>query len=384
MARVLVAEPFYGGSHKAFLDGLVRHSRHEFELLTLPDGEWRRRMRRGAQELAPAAMAATGTFDLLIVTDMLDLPAFLALTRPRFASTPVLCYFHENQFTYPRLRGTKFNSWFGQINYLSACAADYVAFNSQFHREDFLGALRALARTSNGWLVESLIAGIEARSAVLPVGVELAWLDAHEQSRRPREEPLVLWNHRWEFDKAPAVFARAITVLADEGLAFQVALAGDPGPNPARELMELGHRAPGRIAHSGYAASREAYAELLWNSAIVASTARHEFFGVGMAEALYCGCVPVAPARYNYPALIPREWHERCLFEDEAALVHKLRRVITDPIGETAPGRASAARFAWEKVAEAWDDAIEMMANAPRIADKNASIANMCVNEVCA
>ncbi|MCC7088998.1 MAG: DUF3524 domain-containing protein, partial [Dehalococcoidia bacterium] len=142
MARGLFVEPFYGGSHRAFLDGLVAHGGHELELLTLPEGEWRRRMRRGAQELAARADEVHESFDFLVVSDMLDLPVFLALTRPRFERVPVLAYFHENQFTYPRLRGTKFNSWFGQVNYLTALAADVVAFNSEFHREDFLGALR--------------------------------------------------------------------------------------------------------------------------------------------------------------------------------------------------------------------------------------------------
>jgi hypothetical protein len=106
VARGLFVEPFYGGSHKAFLDGLVRNSTHELELLTLPEGEWRRRMRRGAQELARAAHDVAGPFDFLVASDMLDLPAFLALTRPRFDRVPVLAYFHENQMTYPRLRGT--------------------------------------------------------------------------------------------------------------------------------------------------------------------------------------------------------------------------------------------------------------------------------------
>ncbi|MGH2632279.1 MAG: tRNA-queuosine alpha-mannosyltransferase domain-containing protein, partial [Tepidiformaceae bacterium] len=97
--RGLFIEPFYGGSHRAFLDGLVRHSAHEFRLLTLPEGEWRRRMRRGAQELAAAAHELPGEFDFIVATDMLDVPAFLALTRPRFSGLPLMLYLHENQFT---------------------------------------------------------------------------------------------------------------------------------------------------------------------------------------------------------------------------------------------------------------------------------------------
>ena len=115
MARGLFVEPFFGGSHRAFAEGLVAHGGHDFELLTLPGREWRRRMRLGAQLLAERVGELRGDFDFLLVSDMLDLAAFLALTRPRFERTPVLLFMHENQLTYPRLRGTKLNSWFGQI-----------------------------------------------------------------------------------------------------------------------------------------------------------------------------------------------------------------------------------------------------------------------------
>lgn len=319
-------------------------------------------MRRGAQELAPAAAALDSQFDLLMATDMLDLAAFLALTRPRFATTPALCYFHENQFTYPRLRGTKFNSWFGQINYLSACAADYVAFNSAFHRDDFLAALQTVAEAPNGWLVDEFIRGIGAKSAVLPVGVELSWLDEHRVMRPADALPLILWNHRWEFDKAPDMFARAIARLADEGLAFRLALAGEPGPNPAPELEDLIATMPERIDQCGYLTSREEYARALWESDIVVSTSRHEFFGVGMVEALYCECVPVAPRRYNYPALVPEGWHEPCLFDDQDSLVARLTALIGGRLPRDGAGRQSAERFRWETVITAWDEALEAMA----------------------
>lgn len=360
MARGLFVEPFYGGSHRSFLDGLVRHSQHEIELLTLPEGEWRRRMRRGAQELARKAAKLEGPFEFLVASDMLDLPVFLALTRPRFDRVPVMAYFHENQFTYPRLRGTKFNSWFGQINYLTALAADVVAFNSAFHRLDFLHALRTLAGQPNNWLAEEAIDEIEAKSRVLPVGVELEWLDEHRRER-PEGPPIILWNHRWEFDKSPEMFVRAIEQLDSEGVPFRLAIAGDPGANPAPALAELPGRFPGRIHHFGFAESRADYARLLWESSIVVSTTRHEFFGVGMVEALYCGCTPIAPSRFNYPALVPGEWQGRCLFENEDEFVAKLRSLLHDggPGGEA--GRRSAARLRWPEVIMEWDAALDAL-----------------------
>lgn len=373
MARGLFIEPFYGGSHKAFLDGLVRHGGHELALLTLPESEWRRRMRRGAQELAELAAGVEGKFDFLVATDMLDLPTFLALVRPRFSALPVMLYLHENQFTYPRLRGTKFNSWFGQINYLSACVADVVAFNSEFHQQDFLDALRTLHEQPNNWLVSSAIDAIERKSTVLPVGVELDWLDGQRASSAPGLAPLILWNHRWEFDKAPELFARTVTRLAEEGLAFRLAIAGEPGNAPSPELLALRDLPPERLRHFGFAESREEYAQLLWESDIVVSTTRHEFFGVGIVEALYCGCTPLAPARFNYPALVPEGVQERCLFDTPANFESKLRALLREPFDASAALRASAERFAWGRVASQWTDGLDRLAHHDFVANPSTS-----------
>ena len=360
--RILFVEPFYGGSHRAFADGLRRHSRHEISLLTLPDSEWRRRMRRGAEELAAAAAACEGRVDAIVATSLLDLAAFLAFTRHRFGNTPVLAYFHENQMTYPRLRGTAFNSWFGQVNYHAALAADRVAFNSAFHRDDFIGALRALERQPNNWLTPAGIASIERRSSVLPVGVELTWLDAHRPGRREDGPPVVLWNHRWEFDKAPEVFCRAVRRLAADGVAFRLALAGDPGANPSPELAQLAEDLAPRVVQAGRVADREGYAGLLWRSDIVVSTTRHEFFGVSTVEALYCGCFPVVPRRYNYPDLVPAALHSRCLWESEEDLVEKLRTAISGVDHGTALAlRESAQRFEWARVIGEWDQVLDAL-----------------------
>lgn len=362
MARGLFVEPFYGGSHRAFLDGLVAHAGHDFELLTLPEGEWRRRMRRGAQELAARADEVRGSFDFLVVSDMLDLPVFLALTRPRFERTPVMAYFHENQFTYPRLRGTKFNSWFGQVNYLTALAADEVAFNSEFHRGDFLGALRTLAGQPNNWLMGEAIDSIEGKSAVLPIGVELDLIAQTDGERTGAGPRTMLWNHRWEFDKAPEMFERVVCGLAKEGVPFRLAIAGEPGENPSEAMWRMRDALGERVVHFGFAQSRDAYRRLLRESDIVVSTTRHEFFGVGMVEAMAAGCVPIAPKRYNYPALVPDELHERLLFDTEGELTEKLRDLLTRPLPPRDVLRGSAMRFDWSQVGPLWARALDRLA----------------------
>ncbi|MFN0095377.1 MAG: DUF3524 domain-containing protein [Dehalococcoidia bacterium] len=362
MAHGLFVEPFYGGSHRAFLDGLVDHSRHSLTLLTLPDGEWRRRMRRGAQELATSAPPGDVRPDFMVASDMLDLPTYLALTRRWSAEIPVLYYLHENQLTYPRIKGTKLDSWFGAMNYLSARAADRVAFNSGYHRDSFLGALREMEHRPNNWLVPAAVATIEAKSVVLAPGVDLAWLDGLRPAARRPGPPRLLWNHRWEFDKSPDLFARTVRWLASGGHAFELILAGEPGLNPSPAFAELRAALPGRVIHFGYAATREAYGRLIWDADIVVSTTQHEFFGIGMVEALYAGCWPVAPRRYNYPALVAPEVHDLALWDDEPGLREQLAEALARvAAGYTAPAvlRTAVTPFAWPSVVPAWDAALD-------------------------
>jgi len=366
MARGLFVEPFYGGSHRAFLDGLVQHSRHEIETLTLPEGEWRRRMRRGAQELTEPARALPGEFDFIVVSDMLDLPAFLALTRPKFERVPVLAYFHENQMTYPRLRGTKFNSWFGQINYMTALAADAVAFNSEFHRADFLAALRSLLAQPNNWLTEGGVEAVTSKASVLPVGVELPHPTGPSLTDGRGEGDLgprtILWNHRWEFDKAPELFVRTLRGLRERGVPFRLIVAGEPGENPSPAITDLPSAFPDEIIPFGHVPSNEEYGQLLRARDIAISTARHEFFGIGMVEAMAAGCVPCAPRRYNYPNLVPAELHELLLWDTEAELSAKLETLLTSELPDRDLLQRAAQEYSWESVAPAWNAALERLA----------------------
>jgi Mg2+/Co2+ transporter CorB len=56
------------------------------------------------------------------------------------------------------------------------------------------------------------------------------------------------------------------------------------------------------IEHWGYLQRWEDYAEVLLDSDVLVSTARHEFFGVAAVEAMTAGCFPVLPERLAYPA----------------------------------------------------------------------------------
>ncbi len=205
--KVWAVEPYFGGSHKYFLEGLARHSAHHLTLFTLPGRHWKWRMHGGALSLArrvseggnrgsafesPGAGppdagpldggVRVGGPDVLFTSDMLDLPVFLSAVGPRVARAPAIVYFHENQLTYPLPPGVERDLGYGFKNLTSAAAAHTVLFNSEFHRRDFLRAcaelLQAMPDEIPDWVVEQ----VEAKSRVLPVGCDLRRFDRHRSA----------------------------------------------------------------------------------------------------------------------------------------------------------------------------------------------------------
>lgn len=376
--RVLALEPWYGGSHRRFLDGLVEHSRHDVRTVTMAARSWKWRMQGGAVTLAEKARetCADGwTPDLIVATDMVHLPVFLALTRDRFARTPTLLYFHENQLTYPQpppppgQPPARRDETYATINALSALVADRVVFNSRFHHDDFFEALPDLLRRFPDYTHVGHLPPLRAKSSVLHLGLDLAALDAVQPPPATPGPPTILWNHRWEFDKDPEAFFRVINRLDDTGLRFRLVLAGQTFAESPPSFEVGFRRYAERVVHYGYAESFADYAALLHRADVVVSTSRHEFFGMSMMEAIHCGCHPLLPNRLTYPELIPPSLHRPllhapCLYETEDDLFDVLRAILR---GDEAPLprevlRTIPARFAWPEQGPRFDALFEDVA----------------------
>jgi len=80
-SRVLLLESFYGGSHQSVADGLVDHSRHAIDLLTLPARFWKWRM-RGASLWFVDQIDRGLPYDLILCTSLMDVAALKALIGP--------------------------------------------------------------------------------------------------------------------------------------------------------------------------------------------------------------------------------------------------------------------------------------------------------------
>jgi glycosyltransferase involved in cell wall biosynthesis len=108
--------------------------------------------------------------------------------------------------------------------------------------------------------------------------------------------------------------------------------------------------------HYGYAPDLETYARLLWEADLVVSTAQHEFFGISILEAIYCGCYPLLPRRLSYPELLPEHLHHDHLYHDFDELLERLAWAATHPAAVRGVKLDHlAAPFAWEQLAPLYD-----------------------------
>ena len=364
--RIWILEPYYTGSHRTWADGYRRHSRHEIELHTLDGHFWKWRMHGAAITFARQLSRRQERPDLLLATDMLNLPYFLALTRRSLAGIPVVLYLHENQLTYPFPPGEKRDLHYGFINYASALAADRVLFNSHHHFEEFFDELPRLLKHFPDHNNLGTVEEIREKSAVLPVGCDLSRFDGYRLDDEDlcSSVPLILWNHRWEYDKDPETFFGALYRLADEGYSFRLAIAGESFRRVPREFEEAKERLGDRMVHCGYAEGVEAYARLLWRSHVVISTAIHEFFGIAVVEAIYCGCYPLLPNRLTYPEILPQKAWSEHLYQDFEDLLRRLRTFLATPHqGDTDGLRRAMRRFDWPRIVGQYDRLMEDVAS---------------------
>jgi len=332
-----------------------------------------------ARQLRTYLQSNPRKFDIIIATDMFDMATFAGLTRDLTSGIPLALYFHENQLTYPLPPGRARDLAFPWINYTSALAADMVCFNSAFHRRAFLEALPGLPGRYHDYQELDLIDSIAAKSYVLPPGIDLTRLDlapelqianckllpdrANLQSAICNlQSPIILWNSRWEYDKGPAAFVAALRELVARGVDFRVIAAGEHiDPNEPHFLAArewLGDR----VLAWGYAPDLAAYRERLWQADIVVSCAIQEFFGIGVIEAMYCGCIPVLPRRLSYPELLPAEYHAACLYDEDVDLADRLQAVIGDlPALRQHDVRGVVAQYDWSTMAPRYDALFERL-----------------------
>ena len=82
--NIVLVEPFFSGSHKSWAEGYQHHSQHNISIISLKGIYWKWRMHGGAITLAKMFnkhIEEEGLPDLIIVTDMLNLPVVESVAK---------------------------------------------------------------------------------------------------------------------------------------------------------------------------------------------------------------------------------------------------------------------------------------------------------------
>ena len=201
------------------------------------------------------------------------------------------------------------------------------------------------------------------------MGSEMCIRDRNEDklslANRQTKPPLIIWNHRWGYDKHCEPFVEAIEALEAKGLDFRLAITGENFGKIPEAFENFDERFKSKILQYGYVSERAVYESWLQNSAIAVSTALQENYGMSMVEAMIMGCAPLLPNRLAYPEILPEAFHDYFLYHHKYDLVEKLATLVAD-FERCEPHLDILAKemkaFLWSNLAAAYDTALEELA----------------------
>ena len=355
--NILLLEPFFTGSHKQWCLSLIDQSQHNIDVQSLPGRFWKWRMHGAAVTFADQLKDKLQKYDLIVASDMLDIATFKGLSE---ITCPVLLFFHENQITYPKKENSpnytpERDNHYGFINFTSALAADHCLFNSTYHKEVFLESLPAFLKQFPDHQNHMLIPQIVAKSHVLHLGLDLKQFDQFKSSNE-QSTPIILWNHRWEFDKNPGTFFDALGRLKQKDIRFKLVLLGQSFANNPPEFENAKIQFAENIIHIGYAESFADYARWLWLADIIPVTSHQDFFGISVIEAIYCQTFPLLPNRLVFPEHIHADQSDKYLYDSDEDLFDKLMCLCTSPTSRNSIDlKKHIGKYDWEQMAPQYD-----------------------------
>ncbi len=302
MLNILAFESFDGGSHRQFRESITKHSRHDWRWITRPPRAWKWRMTVSALEMVDDAIQqGVEKPDGIFTTSLTDVAALRSALPQGWRDIPLLLYMHENQVVYPSNEPR--DASFACTNLQSVLTADRVLFNSSWNMESFVCGISELLSHSPDTSLTNIEKRIQERSTVAWVPVEPTPIDSRVLHNT--DEPTrIVWPHRWEHDKGPDALL-SIARQHTASLNLRWIILGESFREVPKALRTFESEFANHIDHMGFVESKEEYWKWLHKADWVLSTAKHEFFGIAVVEALLAGCLPWLPERLSYLELLP-------------------------------------------------------------------------------
>ena len=359
--NILYVEPFYSGSHKQWIDSYQKYSNHNIQILSLPGKKWKWRMHGGAVTLANDFMKYNKKIDLVLCSDFLNLPVFKSLCSSKIKDIPIGMYFHENQLSYPwSPHDTDINLnrdlHYHYINYTSSLTSDFNLFNSKYHLNSYLDALKKYLKKMPDFNNFETIDLISKKSEVLYIGCDLNKFDRY-QGQKQNKIPLILWNHRWEFDKNPGTFFNVLFQLKDNNIDFELAVLGEKFKEYPKIFDKAKEVLGSNIVQFGFCQSFDEYAKWLWKADILPVTSNQDFFGISIIEAVYCKTYPLLPKKLTYPELFNLEKNPNYFYKNEEDLYNKLKDLLSKYANPKA--EVNLNQYDWSIISSLYDKTFE-------------------------
>ncbi|XP_077641027.1 tRNA-queuosine alpha-mannosyltransferase isoform X5 [Lonchura striata] len=322
---VLLIEPFYGGSHKQLMDLLQEELQEDCVLCTLPAKKWHWKARTSALYFMQTVPTSSNY---------------------RFMPEHKLARLEK-------VIGVKRNGDAYQEGLPGQQESRAVMKTSDAHPESGLCEPQpGLCTTQHEGLPcpPAVPVQAEAPESTNPCQGEdkqrLTFnlsniLSGLDYQQRPLH---IAWPHRWEHDKDPETFFKVLMKLKEQDLPFHVSVLGETFSEIPDIFSEAREVLGSSVLHWGYLPSKDDYFRALCTADVVISTAKHEFFGVAMMEALHCGCYPLCPKALVYPEIFPAEY----LYSTPEQLFKRLQNFCKRPdIVRRHLYKGETAGFSW-------------------------------------
>uniref|UniRef100_UPI0009B42CA8 tRNA-queuosine alpha-mannosyltransferase n=1 Tax=Monopterus albus TaxID=43700 RepID=UPI0009B42CA8 len=330
------------------------------------------------------------SYRVLFSSSVLNLCDLVAL-RPDLACLKKVLYFHENQLAYPVRKDQERDFQYGYNQVLSCLVSDVVVFNSLFNMDSFLSSISSFMKKIPDHRPRDLAQVIRPKCVVLNYPVQfpdvsrllpkhklVRWQKVgpgqpqtsgsgdwptseprtdkkpvHEEGPEDQGKPLhIVWPHRWEHDKNPELFFSTLLKLKEKQLDFHVSVLGETFTDIPDIFLEARSLLDSHILNWGFLTSREDYLRVLCQADVVVSTAKHEFFGVAMLEAVHCGCYPLCPKALVYPEIFPAEY----LYSTPEQLCKRLKQLCRRPdVARTHISKVDTSSFSWASLKQRFE-----------------------------
>ena len=137
--------------------------------------------------------------------------------------------------------------------------------NNGHHQESFLEALPNLLKHFPDYNELKTVELIREKSQVLALGLDLRRFDEF-RPKQSNEKPLLIWGHRWEHDKRPEEFFKALTILSERGMDFELAVLGENFSRKPDVFLEAEDTLAKHLVQFGYVESFVDYARWVWRA----------------------------------------------------------------------------------------------------------------------